>query len=176
MIHRQAAGHHVRRDDGTVLHHGPLADGGNGENRGLGRIDDGGEAIDAVHAHVGDGEGATAVLLAGELPGARPGDQIAHLGGDLHEALPVGLANHRRDEPAFDGDRNGQIHAAKMPDARVAPGGVQGRHALQSDGGHLENQIVERNLRAALFESLSQAEKRIGTAVERHVEVRRPAF
>jgi hypothetical protein len=47
VVHRQAASHHVRTRYNTVSHHRPLAGGADGEDGGLGWVDDSDEVIDA---------------------------------------------------------------------------------------------------------------------------------
>ena len=59
------------------LHDGLPGCAADGEDGGLGRVDDGGEFLDAEHAEVGDGEGGAGHLLGLEFAGA------AEVGEDL---------------------------------------------------------------------------------------------
>ena len=54
--------------ESTVAHDGFLLDGADGQDRGLGRVDDGGEVIDAVHPEVADRECAAGHSSGVSLP------------------------------------------------------------------------------------------------------------
>src|SRR5581483_4139605 len=56
MVDRQRRGEHRPHDDGAVAHDRALLDRADGEDRGLRRVEHGDEALDPVHAQVGDGE------------------------------------------------------------------------------------------------------------------------
>src|SRR3954468_7320376 len=89
VVDREREPHRAADGDRTlVLHHGPCG-GADGEDRGLGRVDDRGELVDPEHAEVGDGEGPAPHVGPAEGAGAGLADQLPALGGDAAEALDV---------------------------------------------------------------------------------------
>ena len=76
----------------------PLLGRADRDDRGLRRVQHGGEALDAVHAEVRDREGAVLEVAALELALARPGDDVRAGGGDLGQAQSLGAVDHRHDE------------------------------------------------------------------------------
>src|SRR5215211_7956981 len=88
VVGREGQLHHARGDDLAVLVVvGAPGDARDGDDGGLRRVDYRGEALDAEHAHVGDGYGASLVLVGLELAVARPGRQVFGLPGDGGEAF-----------------------------------------------------------------------------------------
>ena len=61
-----------------------------GEDRGLRRIEDGDELLDAVHAEVRDRERAALEVLAAELAVAGAPTTSARARGDLGDGVPLG--------------------------------------------------------------------------------------
>ena len=97
----------------------------------------------AEHPQVRDRERAVGHLLGLELARAGARGELAHLAGDGDDALLVGVAHDRRDEPVGDGDRDRDVDALVDEDglgreARVALG-----HAHERDGAGLDEQIVD---------------------------------
>src|SRR5690606_7081586 len=92
---------------------------------------DRGELVDAVHAQVADGERAAAELVRGELPGAGAIGEVVGRGGDLAEALAVGVAHDRDDEPVVEGDGDADVDVAVADDPVPGPRGVDLRVAAQ---------------------------------------------
>ena len=109
VIAGQRAGHEGRHLDLVAGHDRALLGHAHGQDGGVRRVDDGIEALDAVHAEVGDRGGAALVLVRGEPALARALGQIAHLVGDLGERLQLGVADDRREQPAFDGHRHADV-------------------------------------------------------------------
>src|SRR5690606_31326066 len=59
-----------------------------------------------------------------QLPGAGTRGQVARLEGDLAQALAVGVAYDRDDQPVVEGDGHADVHAAVAEDPVTGPGGV----------------------------------------------------
>src|SRR5215467_12908934 len=93
----------------AVADHGALNAGADAKNRGMGRVDDGGEFLDAIHAEIGDRRRAALIFL--RLEPARPGagGVILHLCGDCNQRFGLGLADHRRDQTTGDCDCDSDI-------------------------------------------------------------------
>src|SRR4029079_3745798 len=68
VVHRQGQAHHLAGDDRAVLHDRFVADGPDGQDRCLGRVDDRGELLDAVHPEVGDRDRPALEIVLPELP------------------------------------------------------------------------------------------------------------
>ena len=85
------------------------ARGADGEDGGVRRIDDGGELAHAVHAEIGDGARAALVFGGLELLGAGARGEIAHFGRDGGERFCLGVAHHRRDQPAVERHRHADV-------------------------------------------------------------------
>ena len=82
VIDRERARHHGGDGERAVLDHRPLLGGADGEDHRLRRVDDRREFLDAVHAEVGDAEGAALILLRCKrhrLGAGAPG-KLPHLG------------------------------------------------------------------------------------------------
>ena len=60
--------------------------------------------------------------------------------------LLLGLADHRRDQAAFDRDRDADIGMLEAQDAVVGPHRVRRRHALQRERQRLDDEVVDREL------------------------------
>jgi len=72
---------HALPDHDLVALHDWLPDGGaNGKDGGIGRVDDGGESLDAHHAQIGDAKRAAGELLGLELLGLGEPGEFSHLG------------------------------------------------------------------------------------------------
>ena len=74
-------------DDPVVLHDRLLHRRADGEDGGVGRVDDGGEPLDAHHAEIGDAERAAGELLGLELFRLGEPGEFAGLGADLENVL-----------------------------------------------------------------------------------------
>jgi hypothetical protein len=95
--------------DAVVGGHGLGEGGAGGQDGRLGGVDDGGELLHAEHAEVGDGEGAAAHVVGGQLALAGAADQLPGLAGDLGEGQVVGVADHRDHQAAVDGDGDADV-------------------------------------------------------------------
>lgn len=149
---------------GTILvlnRDGNLLGGANGKDSGLGRVDDGSEALDGgVHAHVGDGDAAALVLLGLELAVAGLLGELLDGGRDALETLALDTLDDGGDEAVGGGDGNGNVDGLELADDTVAPRAVDGRDALGSNTHGLDEEVIDGKLVAA-----------IGRAVERLAEL-----
>src|SRR5580704_15795786 len=73
VIAGQGHTHHMSYLDLAAPHDRPLLAGADGEDRGMRRVDDSGEVVDAIHAEVGDGRGAALIFLRLEFSRAGAG-------------------------------------------------------------------------------------------------------
>src|SRR5215510_9137338 len=89
VIDRERDTHHGRDLESIVLDDWALLAAADGEDRGLRRVNDGVEAVDAVHAEIGDRGRAALILVRREPLRAGAGGEIAHLVRDLRQALDL---------------------------------------------------------------------------------------
>lgn len=110
VVRAEGDGHDVGSAVLAILGTGEntLLGGTDGHDARLWGVDDGCELLDAHHAHVGDGEGATLVLVGGELVGTSTGDEILDLVRDGGQALGVGVGDNGGDQAG--GGRGGDAN------------------------------------------------------------------
>src|SRR5260370_18226 len=129
MIDRQGAAHHVAHDHLALARDRPHLAHADRQDHRLRRIDDGGKAVDAKHAEIGDSESAALKLVEPELADLGAGREVLHLPGDLPQALQVGIAHDRRDQAAVGGAVDPDVARAALgsPAATgAAPGAAPG--------------------------------------------------
>ena len=132
VVHRQRHLHPAARPSpGRLPTTGDLAHGADRQDRGLGRVDDGRELLDAHHAEVRDGEGRAGVLVRLQAPVAGALGQFARLGRDVDQRLRVGVANHRGDQAVLERDRQADVHARVLLDVIAGERRVDLRVPLQ---------------------------------------------
>ncbi len=90
------------------------------DDRGLRRVEHGGEALDGVHAEVGDRERAAFEVLCAELVVAGAADDVGARGGDLGEREPLGGTDDGDDEPLRRGDGDADVRA-RVEEDRIRP-------------------------------------------------------
>lgn len=153
-----------------------LAGGANGEDGSLGRVDDGGEVVNGgVHAHVGDGDGTTLVLLGLELAVAGLLGEILDLGGDGLEATALNTGDDGGDETSGGGDGDRDVDAVELTDVALAPAGVDLGNLAAGNGHGLDQEVVDRQLVLAVgraVESLAELEQLADRDGAGDVEVR----
>src|SRR3546814_17711087 len=76
MIEAAGGAHHRRHAKRVVDDMWPLLARADREDHRLGRIDDGVELLDAVHAQVGDGRRAALIFMGLQLAVPRPGGTV----------------------------------------------------------------------------------------------------
>src|SRR5260370_24232748 len=109
----------------------------------MGRVDDGGELVDVVHAEVRDAEGVADVVLRRGLVRPRPLDQLLRLLRDLLQRLLVGVVEHRHDQAVRKPDRDPDVDVALALDPAVRPGGVDLGELGQGKRHRLDDQVVD---------------------------------
>lgn len=149
----------IPRDTGGAIlrlgRNGNLLGGTDSQYRGLGRVDDGGEVVDGgVHAHVGDGDGATLVLLRLELVVTGTLSEILDGGGDRLETLAIGGLDDGCDKASGGGDGDGDIDGVVLADRLTLPRGVGGGDLLGSGSDSLDQEVVDAQLVLAIGGSI----------------------
>ena len=145
------------------------------------RIDHRGELLDAVHAEIGDRRRAALVFLG--LEPARPGagGVVLHLPRDRGERLRLGLADHRRDQPAGNGDGDADVGVFVLEHAGFGPGHVGVGHPDQRQRHRLDDEVVDRELPGRLavgalgrggVDVLARRQQLVDGAGDREVEMR----
>lgn len=132
-----------------------LADGADGQNTSLGRVDHGGEALNGrVHTHVADGEGTTLVLLGLELVVTGTLTQVTDLVGDAGQTQSLHVLDNRSDQTGGSGHGNADVSGFVLTDHRLAvlldPAGVDLGHLHEGGGASLDEEVVDRELVLAL--------------------------
>ena len=123
-----------------------------GDDRGLRRVEDGGEALDGVHAEVRDRERAALEVVGAELVVAGAADDVGARGGDLGEREPLGAADDRDDEPLRRGDGDPDVRARVEEDRVLRELGVHLAVPHERLGGDLREDVGDgdANVRVAL--------------------------
>ena len=83
VIDRQGAGHDRGDIEFAVAGHGALLAGADRQYTALGRVDDGGEFADPIHAEIGNRKRAALILFGLQLTLAGADAEGPHFGGDL---------------------------------------------------------------------------------------------
>lgn len=130
-------------------HH--LLSSAHSEDARLGRVDDGGELLDAKHSQVGDREGSPLELLGLELALLGPSREVLDRGRDLRESLLLGGEDNGGDETTWRGHSDGDISAVVLADGLVVPGAVHLGDLEEGLGGSLDQEVVDRELHLGLF-------------------------
>ncbi len=85
----------------------------------------------------------------------------------------------RRDQPAINRDRHGDIGVMEQACVVTLPGGVRLRHLDQRHRGRADHQIIHRNLniiRRLFVHHLARREERVDLAIHRQIEMRGVGF
>src|SRR5215211_8624210 len=142
VVSREGELHDAHGHDLLVLEDGALDDAAHGDYRGLRRVDDRGEALDAEHAHVRDGEGAALVLLRLEPPFAGPLGQVLGGSGDGREGLARRVPDNGGYEAGIERDGHRKVDLLVQLDALAGPEGVEVRVVLEGNGAGLHHEVV----------------------------------
>src|SRR6266851_1822458 len=134
--------------DPIAVRHRLRCDGADRNDPRLGWIDHGGELIDVEHPEIRDTECGACVLLWLEAAVARLPGQVAGLRADLAQRFQVRIANHRRDEAVFDGDRHADVHFVPVPNVVFLEPAVARPIVHQRQCDRFDDDVVERNLSA----------------------------
>src|SRR5215218_6913358 len=154
VVSREGELHDAHGHDLLVLEDGALDDAAHGDYRGLRRVDDRGEALDAEHAHVGDGEGAALVLLGLQPAFAGALGEILGGRGDGGEGLVGRVPYDGRYEALLQGYRHRQVHLLVQLDPLRGPEGVQVRVVPEGQRAGLHDEVVDGELYPLLLELL----------------------
>lgn len=132
-----------------------LADGADGQNTGLRRVDDGGEALNGgVHTHVADGEGTALVLLGLELVLASTLAEVADLVRDARQTQSVSTLDDRGDQAGGGGDGDTDIGGLVLADDNLAvdlnPARVDLGNLQESGSTGLDQEVVDGQLVLAI--------------------------
>src|SRR5256712_3598312 len=116
---RPNRGRALARDD--ALAHPPHR-----EDRGLGWVDDRGEAVDPECSEVRDSEDTTGERLGVELAGVRGALELLAVAGELREILAVRVAQYRDQQTVVEGDGDADVDGLRRDkrvvlDARAQP-------------------------------------------------------
>jgi hypothetical protein len=135
--------HALTDDDFVLFDHGLFDGGADGEDGGVGWVDDRAESIDARHTEIGDAEGAAGKFSRLEFLVFGAATEGFGFGADLEERLAVGIADHRGDEPVFNRDGEGNVNRAVGLDTGAGPRRVDAGNSAQGSSGGLEHEIVD---------------------------------
>ena len=115
MVEAEAVELHGADGDGVVAFgvgedDGLFAEAADGEDGGLGLVDDGGAEFAAEDAGVGEGEGGPGGFVGEELFGAGSKGEVDEGAGEIDEARAApGLADDGHDEAPLEGNRNAEV-------------------------------------------------------------------
>lgn len=146
---------------------GNLAGGADSQDTGLRGVDDGSEALNSgVHAHVGDSEGTTLVLLGLELVLAGALAKVLDLVGDAGQTQALDVLDNGGDQTRGGSNSNADVGGAVLTDdglaALLAPAGVDLGNLHEGDGAGLDQEIVDGELVLAIgggVQGLAQLEQ-----------------
>ena len=125
------------------------------EDARLRRVQDRRRQQRAVHAAVGDGEGAALHVLDGELAVAGAPAEVGDGLLDLGQRHAVGLAHHRHHQALLGADGDADVVVVLVDDVVAIDLGVDGRDLLQRLDAGLHEEAHEAQLHAvALLEQL----------------------
>ena len=176
VVRAQGDSHDRGSADITILTgNDTLLSGTNGQDAGLGRVNDGSEVLDTVHAHVGDGEGTALVLVGGELVGAGTGSEVLDLVRDSGQTLGLGAGDNGGDQTRRSRGGDADIGAVVLSDRVVHPRAVGLGNGLEGKGGSLDNEVVDRELvlvLGLLVEDLAELQDLVHLHLDGNVVVR----
>src|SRR5579864_9290802 len=149
----------------------------NSQDRGMRRVDHGGEILDAEHAQIRDRKTTAFELRRLELLGARAFRKGFDLIRDDREAFLFGAKYDRRDQPEVERHRDADISMLVPQHCCFGPAGVDLRHAYERERASLDDKVVHRKLVAVLFrrsfvETRSGGNQIVNAAIDRQIEVR----
>ena len=137
--------------DLTVADDRALGDRADSEDRRLRRVDHRGEAVDAEHPQVGDGEGRPRELRRRDLPIPHPLRQRPRVRGDLSQVLLVRIEDRRHHQRVASGHGDPDVHprVELKPPIPISPIGP--RMLPQRQRTSLDHHVVERGHHIALL-------------------------
>jgi hypothetical protein len=112
-----------------------------------------------VHAHVGDGNGTTLVLLGLELAITSLLGERLDLARDGLEATALNTGDDRGDETSGCGNGNRDVDVVELADVTVAPAGVDLGNLAAGDSDSLDEEIVDGELVLAIGRAVQSLAK-----------------
>ena len=147
VVSAEADAHALADDDVVIFVDDGLFEGAaDGEDAGIGVVDDAVKAVDSVHAEVGDGEGGAAHFSRCELFGASFVNEFAGFTADGDEVFFLGIPDDGCDEAILKGYAKGEVDCAVLVNVGSFPGGVHGRSGAKGFGSGFENVVVDGEL------------------------------
>ena len=143
MVGGEGGLHHGADGEFAVANDGDLLDAADGEDRGVGRVDDGGEALHVEHAHVADAERGGAVLLVAEGAAVGAADEVLGGGGNLEQRFALAVADAGQDQAGFQGDGDADVHCAVDFQVVAAIEGIELGVLGQGQGAGLDHEVVD---------------------------------
>ena len=123
------------------------------KDRRLRRVQHGHELLDPEHAEVRDRERAVGEIVPLELAFPGAADEAGPVCGDLLDRLPIGVADHRHDEPVRRGDGDADVRHGEAEDLVAREVGVHRPMAQERGRRDLRQQVAHRRLRLAVAEA-----------------------
>lgn len=154
----------IELNTGLILGgNGNLLGGTNSEDGSLGRVDDSSEVVNSgVHAHVGDRDGTTLILLRLELAITSLLGERLDLARDGLEATALNTGDNRGDKTSGCGNGNRDVDVVELADVTVAPARVDLGNLAAGNSDSLDQEIVDRELVLAIgraVQSLAELEE-----------------
>ena len=135
-------------------------------------------SLDAEHAEIGDREAAALELLGLQLAVLGARGEVLHLGGDLRQALDVGVADDRRDQAAGRWRRRPRCRPRRTWIVSSSVHEALAAGTLRSAmAAGLDDEVVDRELWCPRFsrhgvDRLARRQQRVDLAIDRQIEMR----
>ena len=178
MVSAEAEPHAFARDDGAfAVDDGGVADGADGEDGGLRRIDDGRELVNAVSTEIRNGDGAASEFVRGKFLIFGAGGHVFDGFADFQQGLFLGLFDDGSDEAVFDSDGDTEANGFVFDDGVTIPSRIDGGNCSGGADDGLEDEVVEGVFVAAVFfrcgiELAAEVHERFCIDVDLQIEVR----
>ena len=158
MVEGRGERHERPHRDFAVDRNRCVFDRADGDDRGLRRVENGREALDAIHAEVRDRKSASLEIFLTQLVLARACNHVRARCGDLSEMEPLGVLDDRDDEALRRRDRDADVRGREEEDRVVAPLGVHLAVPHERGGGRLREHVgnCDARVRVVFAEALEQ--------------------
>ncbi len=144
------------------------------------RVDHRIEIVDPKHTQIGNGKTAALVFMGGKFAVTGAGGEVFHFGREGRERFHLGVFQDRREQAAFDGNRNSHIGWFQFESTITSPDRIGLGHLLQGQSAGLDDEIVDRQFDAARFKLFVQigaeAHQRIQLDIAAQIEMRDALF
>ena len=144
MVEGEGKSHHLAHADLTfknarLFHHAT-----NAEDACLRRVENGGEAVHAKHAHIGNGKGAAGNFVHGKTALAGAAGSVAHLGLEFFKAVGVRILDVGNNEARIERNGDAKVHMFVHVDAVCLQGGVHDGVLPECAAHGKSDDVVER--------------------------------